>query len=119
MEVLIQNGQHYEAHAPISYCPSTAGCRSVVNQEDKNNKFYLDSNFDLTLKSPKSVYIDYIVAVPASVEDYDTSGQVSQYLAPLPLDQTARFITECGKNHMYLPSNTSGKIYLKFLLNRS
>lgn len=44
-DVLIQDGQHYQAKLPLLHCPSTAGCRALVAQEDKNTKFYIQDNF--------------------------------------------------------------------------
>lgn len=44
-DVLIQDGQHYQAKLPLLHCPSTSGCRAQVAQEDKNNKFYIQDNF--------------------------------------------------------------------------
>ena len=59
----------------------------------------------LTLKSPKNVSLDYIVAVPAP---YENDREFAKFLEQTPLDETRRFIAECGKNHMYLPRNTEG-----------
>ncbi len=44
-DVLIQDGQHYQAKLPLEHCPSTAGCRAQVAQDDKNTKFYIQDNF--------------------------------------------------------------------------
>lgn len=43
--VIIQDGQHYQAKVPMVHCPSIAGCRAEVAQDDKNTKFYIQDNF--------------------------------------------------------------------------
>lgn len=50
VDVIIQNGQFYEAKVPVSHCPSESGCRSLVEEADGNNKFSLTENFMITLK---------------------------------------------------------------------
>ena len=50
MEVLVHNGQFYEAQLPVQHCPSYSGCRSIVRQADGNTFFQLTENFVFTLK---------------------------------------------------------------------
>lgn len=50
MDVILQNGQFYEAKLPLSHCPATSGCRALVKQNDGNTIFQLTENFVLTLK---------------------------------------------------------------------
>jgi len=50
MEVLVHNGQFYEAQLPVPHCPSNSGCRSIVKQADGNSYFQLTENFVFTLK---------------------------------------------------------------------
>lgn len=50
LEVIIQNGQFYEAKVPVKHCPSQSGCRATIVQVDQNNKFSLTENFMITLK---------------------------------------------------------------------
>lgn len=50
MEVLVHNGQFYEAKLPVQHCPSNSGCRSIVKQADGDSYFQLTENFIFTLK---------------------------------------------------------------------
>jgi hypothetical protein len=77
----------------------------MIAQDDQNSRFYVEDDFLLTLKSPKNVSIDYILVVPAP---YENDRELVKYLDQNPLDETRRFIEECGKNQMYLPRNTEG-----------
>lgn len=103
MDVLIQNGQFYEAKLPVKNCPSSFGCRSIVKQEDGNTRFSLTENFVLTLKEPnhKSVWLDNLLVIPAD--------QYSTYLLNEEnFDQTGEFISTCGSNHFYINESTEG-----------
>jgi laminin alpha 3/5 len=104
VEVTIKNGQHYMARLPVVHCPSTAGCRSQVIQDDKNARFYIQDNFMFTLGSTKNVWIDYVLATPVD----DESTELQPYLEQSPLDETRKFIAECGKNHFHLKLNATG-----------
>lgn len=103
MDVLIQNGQFYEAKVPIQHCPSNSGCRSTVEQEDGNIRFNLQENFVLSLKQPnhKSVWLDHLIVIPA--DQY-----TSQLLHEENFDQTGEFISTCGHNHFYIDESTEG-----------
>lgn len=50
MEVLVHNGQFYEAKLPVQHCPSNSGCRSIVKQANGDSYFQLTENFIFTLK---------------------------------------------------------------------
>ncbi|XP_075229000.1 laminin subunit alpha [Lycorma delicatula] len=103
MDVIVQNGQFYEANLPVPHCPSNVGCRSVVKQSNGNNRFQLTENFVLTVKEPnhKSAWLDYLLAVPA--EEFTDSVTLE-----LPLDETGLFITKCGSNHFYQNTSVTG-----------
>ncbi|VVC44657.1 Hypothetical protein CINCED_3A025090 [Cinara cedri] len=103
MNVLIHNGQTYEAVLPVKHCPSNSGCRSVVKQANGNTQFQLIENFLLTLKEPnhKSVWLEYVLVVPA--QEYRDSIIVEQ-----PFDYTGLFISKCGSNHFYINTSTTG-----------
>lgn len=101
MDVIIQNGQFYEAILPIQHCPDSAGCRAVIKEKITNNiSFLILKNFVLTLKEPnhKSVWVDYVLTIPSS--QYDES-----LLHPLPQDKAGKFITQCGQNNFYITSD--------------
>lgn len=111
----LQNGQYYEAKLPIVHCPSTVGCRAIIQQPDKNQQFYIEDDFNIILKSPQNVWVDYVLAVPNNANELNMNmkidmmdGHISRYLKPSQLDETSKFIAECGKNHFHLPSNASG-----------
>eukprot|EP00102_Acyrthosiphon_pisum_P016424 XP_008187385.2 PREDICTED: laminin subunit alpha [Acyrthosiphon pisum] len=103
MNALIHNGQTYEAVLPIKHCPSNSGCRSVVKQANGNINFQLTENFLLSLKEPnhKSVWLEYVLVVPA--QEYSDSITVEQ-----PFDYTGLFIANCGSNHFYINTSTTG-----------
>lgn len=106
MDVLIQNGQFYEAKLPIKYCPSLVGCRSVILQEDKNRQFSLTENFMLTLKEPsnKNVYLDYLLVIPADLYN-------ERLLEEEQLDRKGEFISTCGKDHFNVDISQEGNKY--------
>lgn len=56
LNVIIQNGQFYEAKIPIKHCPSVSGCRAIVEQNDRANKFSLTENFMITLKVRRDLF---------------------------------------------------------------
>ena len=67
MDVLLQNGQFYEAKLSAPLCTSNSGCRAVIRQDDGNQNFNILENFVLSLKTPqnKSVWVDYVYVVPS------------------------------------------------------
>ncbi|CAG2053237.1 unnamed protein product [Timema podura] len=125
MDVLIHNGQVYEAKLPVQHCPSNSGCRSIVKQQDGNTPFYLTENFVFTLKlsshssklsafvdlcqepNRRGVWVDYLLVIPA--EQF-----TDRILREEPIDHTGRFINQCGKNHFYVDNTTDG-MYLLYV----
>ena len=75
-DVLLQNGQFYEAKLPMALCPSNSGCRAVIRQANGNQNFQIQENFVLTLKSPsnKTSWVDYVYVVPSN--EYTTGKQL-------------------------------------------
>ncbi|KAI5729364.1 hypothetical protein M8J76_001799 [Diaphorina citri] len=102
MDVLIQNGQFYEAQLPVKHCPARSGCRAVVQQTNGNRMFTLEKNFVATFKEPnhKSVWLDYILLIPANEFNENIINE-------LPYSRAKEFIDVCGKNHFYLDNSTS------------
>lgn len=92
----------------FSHCPSTAGCRSEVTQEDKNTRFFVDEEFNLMIQAPRDVWIDYVLAVAAP---YEIPNEMAPFLEETPLDETRRFISECGQNHMFIAPEATGIVY--------
>lgn len=103
MNVLIQNGQFYEAKLPVRHCPSNSGCRSIISQEDGNTRFSLTENFVLTLKEPnhKSVWLEYLMVVPAEL-------YTEHILSEENFDQTGEFISTCGNDHFHINTTVEG-----------
>ena len=103
LDSVIQNGQYHEGKLPIRHCPSSSGCRSVIQQLDGGNRTLLSDSFILTLKQPTrfGVWIDYVLVVPA--EQFNDN-----ILEQDDLDQTGVFISQCGQNHFYLDPKTKG-----------
>ncbi|XP_063239907.1 laminin subunit alpha [Bacillus rossius redtenbacheri] len=103
LDVLVHNGQMYEAKLPVKHCPSGSGCRSIVRQLDGNANFGLTENFVFTLKAPrgKNVWLDYLLVIPS---DKYAAG----FLEEAPVDHTRAFITQCGKNHFHINETDQG-----------
>ncbi|PNF21652.1 hypothetical protein B7P43_G11263, partial [Cryptotermes secundus] len=103
LEVLVHNGQFYEAKLPVQHCPSNSGCRSIVKQADGDSYFQLTENFVFTLKeaSHKGVWLDYVLVIPA--EQYSEN-----VLSEEPVDNTGAFIKDCGHNHFFMDNYTEG-----------
>lgn len=102
-EILIQNGQFYEAKLSLPHCPSNAGCRSVVTQNNDNKFFDLTENFVMSIKTPegKDVWLDYLLLIPR--EQYTKS-----LLTEDIFDQTKEFISQCGHDHFHISTNSTG-----------
>uniref|UniRef100_A0A8D8UVI4 Laminin subunit alpha n=1 Tax=Cacopsylla melanoneura TaxID=428564 RepID=A0A8D8UVI4_9HEMI len=102
MDVLIQNGQFYEAHLPVKHCPANTGCRAVVQQANGNREFSLTENFVATFKEPnhKSVWLDYILLIPA--KEFNENIVTEE-----PFDRTREFIDKCGQNYFIMDNTTS------------
>ncbi|XP_018320894.1 laminin subunit alpha [Agrilus planipennis] len=103
LNVIVQNGQFYEAKLAVEHCPSKSGCRAVVKQADGNPFFSLTENFMITLKAPnhKGVYLDYLLIVPADLYSENV-------LEEEDLDRTAEFISTCASNHFYINTSDEG-----------
>ncbi|CAH0382822.1 unnamed protein product [Bemisia tabaci] len=103
MDVIIQNGQFYEAKLLAPHCPASSGCRSVVKQANGNTQFALTENVVLTLKEPdhKSIWLDYVLIVP--VRDF-----TDDIIQEEPVDLAGLFISQCGQNNFFMSSDTSG-----------
>ncbi|CAG9771124.1 unnamed protein product [Ceutorhynchus assimilis] len=103
LDVIIQNGKFYEAKVPVEHCPSVSGCRSMIYQSDKNNKFDLLENFMISFKQPegKNVYLDYILVIPADL-------YTERFLEEEELDRTGEFISTCGSNNFNIDTSQSG-----------
>lgn len=100
-DVLLQNGQFYEAKIQATLCPSNSGCRSVIKQANGNQNFQIQENFVLTLKSPanRTAWVDYVYVVPS---DEFTSALLEES----PIDLTAEFIARCGRNNYQVDRST-------------
>ncbi|KAF7271317.1 hypothetical protein GWI33_015789 [Rhynchophorus ferrugineus] len=103
LDVIIQNGQFYEAKVAVEHCPSESGCRSPVLQADRNYKFNLLENFLITFKQPgnKNVYLDYILVIPTDLYS-------ERSLEEEDLDRTGEFISTCGSNHFNIDTSQRG-----------
>lgn len=49
-QIVIQQGQIYEAKLSTPHCPGNAGCRAVITQTEGNNEFFLNDDFTLTFQ---------------------------------------------------------------------
>ncbi|KAL0280200.1 UNVERIFIED_CONTAM: hypothetical protein PYX00_001570 [Menopon gallinae] len=102
-QVVIQQGQIYEAKLATPHCPGNAGCRAVITQPDGNSEFFLNDDFTLTFQKPenKSLWLDYVLAIPA---DRFTESVLEEE----PLDQSSIFISQCANNNFDINVNTTG-----------
>lgn len=128
MDILIQNGQFYEAKLPLSHCPSKSGCRSVISQPDGVNQFSLNENFMVTHKVSllpfqwinvsiffvfplqsqlpddfKNAYLDYILVIPSDVYS-------PKILEEEEFDRANEFILTCGSNQFNVDTSRDGKL---------
>ena len=103
LEVLVQNGKYYEAKVPVSHCPSSSGCRSIIRQNDDETKFLLEENVSINFNegTGKGIWLDYILVIPA--DQYNEN-----VLQKLQFDQTKEFIKKCGNNHFYINATEEG-----------
>lgn len=101
LDVLLQNGQFYDAKLSTTLCPSNSGCRSVIKQANGNQNFQIQENFILTLKSPanKTAWVDYVYVVPSA-------EFTPALLEESPIDLTAEFIARCGRNNFQVDRNS-------------
>lgn len=129
--VIVHNGQIYEAKLNLPHCPGNAGCRSVIMLPEGSNQFSLEENFMLSFKvciciyfifclsyirhllliskfflqkpDNKSLWLDYLLVIPA--DQFSES-----LLEEKPIDQTSAFISQCGNNHFDISPNTTGAL---------
>lgn len=105
LDVLIRNGELYNAYAPIKHCPGRSGCRTVIRQRDPNTThLQLAEDFILTIEKPskKNIWVDYLLAVPAEVFD-------PGMLVLTGHDKLEEFLKQCGQNAFFIdPDDTTG-----------
>lgn len=107
LDVILQNGEFYEAKLPVTHCPSKSGCRALVTEVNGNTRFSLTENFMITLKEGtlKSVYLDYILIVPEDL-------YFPRILEEETFDRTGEFIATCGSNHFNIDIEEEGLFVL-------
>jgi laminin, alpha 3/5 len=74
----------------------------VVKQVDGNQVFQITENFILTPRTPanKSMWVDYICAVPSNDFTPDVIEESS-------IDLAAEFIASCGKSNLQMDASSS------------
>lgn len=95
--------QNYDGKIHLKHCPSYAGCRQIVTQDNNFIWFEIDDGFTFNLTNPypnKDVFLNNIILVPADVYK-DSLLHEGNY------DQTKEFIQRCGQDHFYIPLNAS------------
>lgn len=94
--------QNYDGKFTLNHCPSTSGCRGIIQQNDDYAWFYLDDTFtfSFTNLNQHGVWLDYITLVP--VEVYN-----KRLLVEDEFDQTNEFLKECGSDHFNIQLNAS------------
>lgn len=104
LDSIIQNDrQQFSATAPISYCPSPSGCRTLIRQRDNNmTVFDVNNVFIATFATPdqKSVMLDYIMLIAA--EDFSDDLLVFQ-----PQSKSLDFIKECAVDAFHVTNESS------------
>ncbi|CAG9136876.1 unnamed protein product [Plutella xylostella] len=95
------SGRHLHCAAHVAHCPSTSGCRALVQAPGES--LPLQHNFTLTLQSEnKGVWLDYILVVAAA--DYVDSVVKEANM----LDYTREFISKCSMNHYQVATTDVG-----------
>ncbi|CAH1391978.1 unnamed protein product [Nezara viridula] len=91
-----------EGFVRLAHCPSTAGCRAVIKQNNGNEIIPITENYLFTFKVPnnKDVWLDYILILPESKFSLD-------YLIDKPEGSTNQFVTECTTNMYYVDQSAS------------
>lgn len=95
--------QNYDGKIHLKHCPSYAGCRQIVTQDNNFIWFEIDDGFTFNLTNAyrnKDVFLNNIILVPADVYK-ETLLNEGTY------DQTKEFIHKCGQDHFYIPLNAS------------
>ena len=106
IDVTIQNGQFHTGILPVKHCPNRNGCRAVIKQRDENSTlFQIYEDFMLTLKQPedKTIWIDYVLIVPAEHFDPDILSLKKQ-------DKISDFLSQCAKNTFHINSDEASGI---------
>ncbi|KRT80925.1 hypothetical protein AMK59_5061, partial [Oryctes borbonicus] len=104
LDILIQNGQFYQAKLPLSHCPAKSGCRSIISQPNDVTQFYLTENFMITHTLPdkyKNAYLDYILIIPSDVYS-------PRILEEEEFDRASEFILNCGNNQFNIDTTKEG-----------
>lgn len=94
--------QNYDNKFALNHCPSTSGCRGVIQLNDDYAWFDIDDQFtfSFTNLNRNGVWLDYIVLVP--VEYYKETLLIEE-----EFDQTNEFLKECGQDHFNIQLNAS------------
>uniref|UniRef100_W4VRR7 Putative response to misfolded protein n=1 Tax=Corethrella appendiculata TaxID=1370023 RepID=W4VRR7_9DIPT len=96
--------QNYDGKFPVNHCPSNAGCRTVLEQENGFLWFDLDDYFTFTLNNgqSKGAWLDYVLLIPAEQFNRDLLQEETY-------DQTKQFIHECGQDHFHMDVNNTSE----------
>ncbi|KAG1696659.1 Laminin subunit alpha [Nymphon striatum] len=103
VDVLIQNGQFYEATLPIQFCPSNTGCRSILKKKlDGDFNFKIIKNFMLSIinGADKPLWVDYVLAIPSTEYNEEMLLEKSE-------DRAGKFISDCSQDNFRLSLNAS------------
>ncbi|ALC44510.1 LanA [Drosophila busckii] len=92
----------YDGKFDIQHCPSSSGCRGVIQPAGDNPWFDIEDDFKFTLTNNRrqSVWLDYLVVVP--LEQFNNDLLVEE-----TFDQTKEFIKNCGQDHFHITHNAS------------
>ncbi|KAI1304937.1 Laminin subunit alpha [Halotydeus destructor] len=106
LDVAIQeeSGKLYSAIAPVPFCPSLSGCRTILKQRENNfTLFDINKGFVATLRLPKdkSVYLDYVMFVGS--QDFEED----EYLKLEPQPKVLEFVKDCVQNSFLIGEEES------------
>jgi len=93
----------YTGTLKATYCPSSNGCRAVVQFKDVPDMQTIDlsdQDIRLVFNSTRLVWLDYIAIIP-SVQ------YQSKVLDVQDVDKSAEFISKCGSNDFHINSSTT------------
>lgn len=99
--------QNYDGKFTLNHCPSTSGCRGIIQQDNGYAWFDIEDTFTFSFTNTNQygVWLDYIILVPIDV--YNDPLYNERILNEEPFDQTAEFLKECGQDHFNIQLNAS------------
>ncbi|XP_074640335.1 laminin subunit alpha-like [Tubulanus polymorphus] len=95
----------YHGKIKADFCPSTAGCRAVIEFANATGPTTLEldsNNFKITLNNTNkdAIWVDYVIVIP----DEQFKEDITK---PLPIDNSGFFLTNCVDESFQVKSSAS------------